>query len=38
MFPPHGHIRVGHEKRVKHDRVHEMTNGAFGIQGGMELK
>ncbi|KAG5609941.1 hypothetical protein H5410_021222 [Solanum commersonii] len=30
MVAPHGQIRV------KHDRVHEMINDDFGVQGGME--
>jgi len=35
MVAPHGQIRV-EQVRVEHDRVHEMINDAFGVQGGME--
>ncbi|KAG5584959.1 hypothetical protein H5410_045393 [Solanum commersonii] len=32
MVAPHGQIRVEHV-RVEHNRVHEMINVAFGVQG-----
>ncbi|KAG5570553.1 hypothetical protein H5410_060319 [Solanum commersonii] len=35
MVAPHGQIRV-EQVRVEHDRVHEMINDAFRVQGGME--
>lgn len=35
MFASHGQIRIEHD-RVPHDRIHEMVNDAFGIQGGIE--
>ncbi|KAG5581053.1 hypothetical protein H5410_051680 [Solanum commersonii] len=35
MVAPHGQIRI-EQVRVEHDRVHEMINDAFGVQGGME--
>ncbi|WMV58234.1 hypothetical protein MTR67_051619 [Solanum verrucosum] len=35
MVAPHGQIRV-EQVRVEHDRVHEMINDTFGVQGGME--
>ncbi|KAG5570564.1 hypothetical protein H5410_060330 [Solanum commersonii] len=35
MVAPHDQIRV-EQVRVEHDRVHEMINDAFGVQGGME--
>jgi len=35
MIAPHGQIRV-EQVRVEHDRVHEMINDAFGVQGRME--
>ncbi|KAG5570627.1 hypothetical protein H5410_060393 [Solanum commersonii] len=34
---PHGQIRV-EQVRVEHDKVHEMINDAFGVQGRMEPK
>ncbi|KAG5569836.1 hypothetical protein H5410_059602 [Solanum commersonii] len=38
MLASHGQIRVEHDDRVKHDRVHEMINYAFGVQGGMKAE
>ncbi|KAG5595111.1 hypothetical protein H5410_036343 [Solanum commersonii] len=35
MLAPHGQIRVLHDM-VEHDRVHEIINDAFRVQGGME--
>ncbi|KAG5595546.1 hypothetical protein H5410_036778 [Solanum commersonii] len=35
MVASHGQIRV-EQDRVKHDRVHEMINNAFKVQGGIE--
>uniref|UniRef100_M1DDG2 Uncharacterized protein n=1 Tax=Solanum tuberosum TaxID=4113 RepID=M1DDG2_SOLTU len=41
MLAPHDQIRVEHDDKVeqdkvKHDKVHEMINDAFGVQGGMK--
>ncbi|KAG5585181.1 hypothetical protein H5410_045615 [Solanum commersonii] len=36
MLASNGQIRVEHDNRVEHDRVHEMINDAFGVEGGME--
>ncbi|WMV51044.1 hypothetical protein MTR67_044429 [Solanum verrucosum] len=35
MVAPHGQIRV-EQVRVEHDRVHEMINDVFGVQGRMK--
>ncbi|WMV54577.1 hypothetical protein MTR67_047962 [Solanum verrucosum] len=37
IVAPHGQIRV-EQVRVEHDRVHEMINDAFGVQGRMKPK
>ncbi|KAG5579363.1 hypothetical protein H5410_049990 [Solanum commersonii] len=40
ILAPHGQIRVEHDRvqndAFQHDRVHEMVNDAFAIQGGVK--